>query len=393
MLKDLDRQVRRLYFLLLTCFALFGLIFTVAGAALPQIIGSFSWSYTMTGLVLAASAVGYFFSSFLSGLLVQRFPPRLVMVVGLALGAFSLSLFVRWPSPWLNLLLNLGIGVCQGVIEVVTDLEVIHMEQNGQSRLMNLMHASFCVGAILGPSAVGYILSAKFPLVSVFIASAVISGILAVFFAATRFPLVNYEPKQAGRTSVRLLQQPLLLLMTAALLVYVGTELGVSSWSSVYVVKVIGMPASTAAFAVALFWLGLLTGRLGISFGYRGDRQELLMVALSTLSAAALVAVLLARSATAVAVAIFIAGLGCSGFYPLGMSLLGKHLKSGVAVGTAATGGGAGSIVFPFVMALIAQTAGIRNGFWFYLGMNVMLVVLAVLLVRLVRRREPARAR
>jgi fucose permease len=390
MFRSLDRATRRLYFLLLTCFVLFGLIFTVAGAALPQIIRTFGWSYTVTGLVLAASSAGYFLSSFLNGFLVQRFLPRLIMVIGLVLGAFSMSLFVRWPSPWLNLLLNFGIGLCQGAMEVVTDLEVIHMEQKGQSRLMNLIHASFCVGAIVGPSAVGYILNARIPLVSVFIASAILSGILAVLFAFTRFPRVRHEPKQAAHNDVRLLRQPLLLLMTAALLFYVGTEIGVSSWSSEYVVKVLGVSASTAAFAVALFWLGLLAGRLGISFGYRGVRQELLMLALSVLSAVALVAVLIARSTAAVAAAVFIAGLGCSGFYPLGMSLLGKHFKSGVAVGTAATGGAAGSIAFPFMMALISQNVGIRSGFWFYLGMNVLLVVLSVFLVRLVRRGRPA---
>jgi len=390
MFRSLDRATRRLYFLLLTCFVLFGLIFTVAGAALPQIIRTFGWSYTVTGLVLAASSAGYFLSSFLNGFLVQRFPPRLIMVIGLVLGAFSMSLFVRWPSPWLNLLLNLGIGLCQGAMAVVTDLEVIHMEQKGQSRLMNLIHASFCVGAIIGPSAVGYILNARIPLVSIFVVAAVLSGILAVLFAFTRFPRVRHEPKQAAHNGVRLLRQPLLLLMTAALLIYAGTEIGVSSWSSEYVVKVLGVSATTAAFAVALFWLGLLAGRLGISFGYRGTRQELLMLALSVVSAVALMAVLIARSTAAVAAAVFIAGLGCSGFYPLGMSLLGKHFKSGVAVGTAATGGAAGSIAFPFMMALISQNVGIRSGFWFYLGMNVLLVVLSVFLVRLVRRGRPA---
>jgi fucose permease len=389
MFRSLDLGTRRLYFLLLTCFALFGLIFTVAGAALPQIIRTFGWSYTVTGLVLAASSVGYFLSSFLSGILAQRIPPRLIMVMGLVLGALSMSLFVRWPSPWLNILLNFGIGLCQGAMEVVTDLEVIHMEQKGQSRLMNLIHASFCVGAIVGPSAVGYILNARIPLVSVFIASAVLSAVLAVFFAFTRFPRVRHEPKQAAHAGVQVIRQPLILLMTAALLIYVGTEIGVSSWSSEYVVKVLGVSASTAAFAVALFWLGLLAGRLGISFGYRGKRQELLMLALSLISACALVAVLLVRSAAAVAVAVFVAGLGCSGFYPLGMSLLGKHFKSGVAVGTAATGGAAGSIAFPFLMALISQSIGIRRGFWFYLGTNVVLVVLAAFLVRLVRRGRP----
>ena len=112
------------------------------------------------------------------------------------------------------------------------------------------------------------------------------------------------------------------------------------------------------------------------------------MLALSVLSAVALVGVLLARSAVTVAVAVFIAGLGSSGFYPLVMSLVGRHFKSGVAVGTAATGGAAGSIAFPFAMALISQTIGIKRGFWFYLGMNVLLIILTLFVVRRLHR-EP----
>ena len=392
MFKTLDRATRRLYFLLLAGFVLFGAIFTVAGAALPQIIQSFGWSYTVTGLVLAASSAGYFLASFVNGFLVQRYPPRIIMLIGLAIGAVCMSLFVRWPSPVLNLLLNFGIGLCQGSMEIVTNLEVIHMEKKGQSRLMNLIHAAFCAGAIIGPSAVGYILKEGIPLVSIFIVAAVLFASLAVVVAFTRFPRVQPLREEKAQGSLQLLRQPLLLIMTAALLVYVGTEIGVSSWSSEYVVKVLGLSTWAAAFAPALFWLGLLAGRLVISFGYKGSRQELIMLALSVLSAAALVGVLLARSTEAVAAAVFIAGLGSSGFYPLGMSVTGKHFKSGVAVGTVATGGAAGSIAFPFAMAMISQTIGIRRGFWFYLGMNVLLIFLAALLVRSARKARVPRS-
>ena len=386
MFKTLDPATRRLYFLLLAGFVLFGVVFTVAGAALPQIIQSFGWSYTVSGLVLAASAAGYFLASFVNGFLVQRYPPRIIMMIGLAIGALCMSLFVRWPSPILNLFLNFGIGLCQGSLEVVTNLEVIHMEKKGQSRLMNLIHAAFCAGAIIGPSAVGYILKEGIPLVAIFMVGAALYCGLAIIVAFARFPRVQPPPGDAQHGSLQLFRQPLLLIMTAAILVYVGTEIGVSSWSSEYVVKVLGLSTWVGAFAPALFWLGLLAGRLAISFGYRGSRQELIMLALSVVSAAALVGVLLARSTAAVATAVFIAGLGSSGFYPLGMSVVGKHFRSGVAVGTVATGGAAGSIAFPFVMALISQTIGIRRGFWFYLGMNILLVVLAALLVRSARK-------
>ena len=386
MFKTLDSATRRLYFLLLAGFVMFGVIFTVAGAALPQIIRTFGWSYTVTGLVLAASSAGYFLSSFLNGFLIQRVSAKVIMVAGLAIGIVCMSMFARWPSPWLNLLLNLGIGLCQGAMEVVTNLEVIHMEKKGQSRLMNLIHAMFCVGAIVGPAGVGYILNAHIPLVAIFVAASALFALLALLFVLTPFPRVRQEPEPGAQAGLRLLRQPLLLIMTGALLVYVGTEIGISSWASEYVVKVLAVSASTAAFAVSLFWLGLLAGRLAISVGYRGTRQELLMLALSVVSAAALVVVLLVRSTAAVAAAIFIAGLGSSGFYPLGMSLVGRHFKSGVAVGTAATGGAAGSIAFPFLMALLSQGVGVRSGFRLYLGLNIILVVLTVVLVRAVRR-------
>jgi len=64
---------------------------------------------------------------------------------------------------------------------------------------------------------------------------------------------------------------------------------------------------------------------------------------------------------------------------------VGKHFKSGVAVGTVATGGAAGSITFPFIMAMLSQGMGIRRGFRLYLGLNVVLVTLSLALVRIVR--------
>lgn len=388
MFRTLDTSTRRLYFLLLAGFVLFGVIFTVAGAALPHIIRTFGWSYTVTGLVLAASAAGYFVSSFVNGFLVQRIPAKVIMLAGLAVGVVALAMFMRWPSPWLNLFLNFGVGLSQGGLEVVTNLEVIHMEQKGQSRLMNLMHAAFCVGAILGPASVGVVLQSGIPLVAVFVVSAALFVLLVVLVAITKFPPVRPQPGQRERSGRSLLREPLVLLVTVALLIYVGTEIGISSWASEYVVKVLGVSASTGALAVSVFWLGLLGGRLGISFGYKGTRQDLLMLGLAVLTAVSVAGVIAARSVAAETAAIFAAGLGSSGFYPLGMSLLGKYFKSGVAVGTAATGGGAGSVAFPFFMALLAQRVGIRDGFWFYLGMSLLLVVTALMLVRMVRQRR-----
>jgi len=48
------------------------------------------------------------------------------------------------------------------------------------------------------------------------------------------------------------------------------------------------------------------------------------------------------------------------------------------------TGGGIGSFTFPFLMAMLAQAVGIRGGFIFYLGVCVLLAVMAGILARII---------
>jgi len=380
-----DRPTRRLYFLFLLGFATFGVIFTIIGAALPHIISTFHWSYTLTGVVLAANAVGYFVSTFTCGILVQRIAAKKVLVCGLILGAFSVSLFVRWPSPWLNLALNFGIGLCQGTIEVVTNLEVMHMERKGQSRLINLAHAAFSAGGIIGPASMGFLLGAGNGGLAVFTATAAVFALMALLFWLSPFPRIQ-EPEDHERgQGLKSILQPLLLLITFFLLLYVGTEMGVSTWIAEYFVRAHGTTASVGAFAVSLFWTGLLVGRFSLSVAYRGSRQERLLVGLTILAAAALAMILLAASTWAVALAVFLTGLGFSGIYPLSIAIVGRHHTSGVAMGAVTTGGGIGSFTFPFLMAVLAQTVGIRGGFWFYLGLGLVLAVMAATINRVAR--------
>jgi fucose permease len=382
---------RRLFVLLLLGFATFGLIFTIIGAALPSVIRAFHWSYAVTGIVLSASAAGYLLSSFLSGLLMQKFPPKTVLVAGVLLGAACMAFFVRWPSPWLNLCLNLGIGLCQGTIEVVTNLEVIHMERKGQSRLMNMMHAAFCLGAIGGPAAVGYLVGMGSRGLAVFTTAAGVLLVMAVLFAVTRFPqLVQDQPGSVR--GARLLRQPLLLVVTLFLLIYVGAEIGVTNWVSEYFVKVLSSTASIGAFAVSFFWVGLFAGRLGLSLAYHGTRQEPLMLGLSLLSAASIALALTVRAPLAVAVSFFFTGLGFSGLFPLAISVVGRHFKSGMAVGTASTGGGIGAFAFPFLMAMLSQAFGMQGGFWLYLGLALALVVLSLVLMAMAKRHRASDA-
>ena len=396
-MRYIESQFRSLFVAMLANFILFGVTLTIIGATLPKIIREFQWSYTAAGIVIAAGSIGYFVSTFLSGILVQRLGPKRVIATGLALQALGLSLFASRPVVIFNLLLNFLIGLGQGGTEVVINFSVIRMERSGRSRLMSFMHAAFSVGAIIGPFAVGTLIKAGLNWQIVYRLMALISLLMSGTLFFLPFSRLGGENAKSGDEPkvMELLKHPLLILSFLILFLYVGTELGVSAWVAEYYVKIFGVSASLGAFMVSVFWMGLLIGRLAVSFGYRGYRQAELLLVLAIICTVSLLFAVLMVSPLLAGIGFFFSGLGFSAIYPLVIVIVGRHFKrgQGVALGFVATGGGIGSFAFPFFMAAISDRFGIHRGFFFYVILDfamILLTCVAIWQTRMIQKQELA---
>jgi len=382
----IEKELRSLFFALLVSFIIFGVSLTIIGATLPKIISDFNWSYISTGIVLSAGSIGYFASSFISGILLHKLGPRKVIVIGLALQFLGLLFFASTPFVLLNLLLNLMIGFGQGGTEVVVNFSVVRIEKGGRSRLMNLMHAAFSIGAVIGPYIVIMLMRAEFGWQAIYRLMSFVSLIMAGIFWFLPFKkLTDDDEKIGSKVKIRsLISDSVLILSFLILLIYVGSELGVSNWVSEYYVKYFGSSVNTGALMVSIFWVGLLAGRLGTSFFYKGSRPEIVALCLAITCTISLTFALLIKSPVVAGIGFCIAGLGYSAIYPLIMALVGRYFSyaQGAAVGFAATGGGIGSFVFPFIMSAIAQAFGIHKGFFFYIALNILMVVLILAIIR-----------
>jgi fucose permease len=385
LLGALDRDSRRLYAGFLANFALFGVTMTLVGATLPRLIREHGWSYTTSGAVLSASSVGYFVATFSVGLLIHRLGARRVVMGGLVVEALGLALFGRFPSAALNILLSFAVGIGQGCVEVVTNFGVIRMEREGESRLMNLLHAAFCIGGVLGPLGAGAYLSVTAspggPWRLIYPATGALVLVAVGMFSRLRFPpeaggAAGTAPAASGR-----FLSPLLGLFALMLLVYVSAEIGFSSWASEYFVSRMGAPASVGALMVSVLWLGLLAGRLGLSLWFRGSRQDLAILCLALVSTASVLLLGAAHTVPAAAIAVFVTGLGYSGVYPMVMTLVGRRFRSGRAVGIASTGGGIGSFAFPFLMGYLGEHAGIGSSFLLCAAASAVLALLTVVVI------------
>lgn len=387
-MRHLESQFRSIYISMLVNFVLFGVTLTIIGATLPKIIREFEWSYIATGFVVAAGSVGYFVSTFVSGILLHKFSAKKIVVIGLLIQSIGLAFFAARPFIFLNFFLGLLMGFGQGGTEVVVNYAVIRIEKGGQSRLMNLMHAAFSVGAIIGPFAVSRLIASGLSWQLIYRFMALASLIMAGVFLKLPLSRLGEEEKEAKDKPkfFQLLKQPLLITSFLILFLYVGTELGVSSWVAEYYVKILKTSEATGALIVSVFWVGLLIGRLGLS-GYRGTRQAEWLLGLSGTCTLALIFAVSMGGPWLAGLGFLLAGLGFSAIYPLVIAIVGQYFKraQGVAVGVAATGGGIGSFAFPFIMSAISNRFGLQRGFLFYILLDVIMTIFTCIVIWQIR--------
>ena len=359
--------------MLLSCFfvnfVFFGAVVILVGAAVPEILRTYSWRYVEMGAILAGGSIGYFVSTFVCGILLRRWGPKRVIVYGLVLQAVGLAAFGQMPSLAINAIALLLIGLGQGGSEVVTNFSVVRIEHSGRSNLMNFIHAAFTAGAIVGPLGIGQLIERGYPWQVAFLTLAFLSLLMALAFTLLSFETVSADPaKQENSPLSYLMSQPLMLLLTTLILLYVGVEIGTSNWIAEYFVQSLGVSAASGAYTVSLFWMGLLAGRLSVAIFYRRDDQAVLLVTACILSALSLSLGLWGDSFVWKAACFFSTGMGFSIVYPVVVVLAGRFFptQQEMAIAIISTGGGVGSFAFPFAMSSLADSWGIERAFWFY---------------------------
>jgi len=376
---------RALFLGLFAVFTLVGTSATIIGATLPRILADFHWSYVVAGVVMGAGAVSYFVATFAAGYLIGPWGPKLTITLGLLLASAGLACFAATPGPVANTLLSALMGLGQGCIEVGVNTATLRTDPQHTGRPMNLMHGAFAVGAILGPLAVSLLMRCSLSWILVYRGMAALFALLAVMTACLALPRRAPGAAPDAAAPARPAANPAVWLSFAALFLYVGVELGFSNWVAAYFVVAFGASPAAGALLVSLFWTGLLAGRFGVPLLYRGAGRNAVLVGFALLAtgAIALLSLLGFLAATPLTTGlarglVFVAGLGCSIYYPMVITLLCACCPQaqGQAIGFAASGGGIGSFLFPFIMAAMAQHWGIRTGFASY-GLFAAAMVLA----------------
>jgi len=374
--------------LVLLTFFVISLVTNVIGAINPDVGQSFGLSLGLVSLLAFAFFVAYGVMSIPSGMLVERFREKPVMLTafGLALsGALLISLAPSFPVFLLSLfLIGTGFAALQVVINPL--LRVSGGEGNyafnsvlaqlifGGASFLSPFLYSYFVRNIGRPGAeakplVGLMTRLVRPglsWVSVYWVFAAILAVMVIVIAAARFPVVERkDDERAGAWAAHkaLFRNRTVVLFFLGIFAYVGTEQGVSFWISKFLDIYHGYdPQTVGAARVAWFWLLMtLGGVLGLVLLKFLDSRKVLM----GFTAAALVFLTLALFGPGpLALVMFPAmGFAASVMWPVIFSLALNSVDRhhGSFAGILCTGiiGGA---LMPPVIGFLGGLAGLRLG-------------------------------
>jgi fucose permease len=242
-------------------FILIGVASGASGVLIPSQISDYRVDKVTIGVMFFTFSAGYVLSAVANGSLIRWLGVRGQLSLGAAaFVSLSYGIGLRPPTYALLLIANVGLGFGTGILDAGLNAYLTTLP--GHTPLLNLLHAFFGVGALVGPVLATGLLHDHRPWQDVYLllaAAGVVSlvGFLALF-PRRAAPVVEDDRSAPLGAALRRLA---VWLAAAFLCLYVGIEVTVGNWSFSLLTQQKGAGELLAGYVVSGYWLGLTLGR------------------------------------------------------------------------------------------------------------------------------------
>ena len=349
----------------LALFVTLGLPAGAIGVAWPHLRASLGAPLAGLGLVLAVLTLAYFLASASSGPLTRRIGTAGVLVGGCALSTLGLLAIAVAPQWWMVPLVSGLAGAGSGFIDAGVNA---HVSLNRGVRYMGWLHASWALGAAVGPQVVVASIATTGSWRAAF--AAMSAAYLAIGLVIGSRPqdwqrLASKATTPTRRDPPAAPPRPQALLILGGLFLFVaGLEATAGDWSYTQLTLGRSLPAGVASSAASLFWAGLAGGR--IALGLFGDRTTPTRLLDASIAAASLAALTfwLAPPLVAAFIALPALGVALSAMFPLLLSVtparVGPEMTANV-VGYQLAAGTIGGGGLPAATGIVLQAVGVLS--------------------------------
>jgi fucose permease len=337
--------------LALVAFVVLGLPDGMLGPAWPAIRRDFGQPLAALGELTALLSAGFVVSTLVSSRIRARVGPGGYVALAAAGAAATLGAYAASPV-WAGLLAaSFALGFFNGSLDAGFNA---HAALHHGPRVMNALHASFGVGATIGPLLVAAALSAG-SWRWAWTAAACLDAIVFVALWLTRRDLAAAPPERWRHVAPSQTTRRALALMLSLFFLIVGLEVAIGSWAPT-LLEHRGYGRGETSAWVASYWALFTIGRAALAFA--GTRIPPATTVRASTAVTLLGAVLLQWSP----VGLPLAGLGLAGLFPALVSLTPFRLgadRAPAAIGYQFAAGTLGSTCLVGAAGLTAQFVGI----------------------------------
>ena len=342
-------------------FFLSGICAISAGVIVSILRDRYQFSFSFSGTLVSTMSIGNMVALLLSGVLpgiIGEKATTLIMTSGYFLGYLASALT---GNPVFLLLAFLVMGIAKGCSANKCTI-LVGNNTNDRSKGLNLMNAWFALGALLCP-----FLIASLQLWLVFL----FSGLPGKKASAAEV---------SGKTDYSFLKSRVFWLLALLLFCENAAEYTVNGWLVTYYKNEQILTGTLATYTVTVQWAFTLAARLLLAFLLK-DRNPFKALAVMGVGMTVMYGVLLKVSTPVPAlIALALFSFSVAGAYPMGVASVGEMLSS-ASVGILLAFAGVGGILFPWLVGIIADAAGLRSGMAVNLIPCVGIIVLSLMLL------------
>jgi len=376
--------------LIFLIFFVISFLTNILGPLVPDIIKSFSLSLTAVAFLPFAFFIAYGIMSIPSGILVEMYGEKTVMIFAFFISFLGALLLVMVPGYFTYMLSLFFIGIGMAMLQVAIN-PLLRVGGGEEHFAFNSVLGQFFFGlaSFLSPlvysylvlnigtngsqnlfiTLLGYTSPKELPWISLYSLFAIISLLMVIIISIVKLPKVELKSDEkvgALKTNLELIKNPTVILYFIAIFSYVGIEQGVANFMSEFLSKYHQInPQTGGASSVSLFWglltVGTLLGLLLLKFI---DSGKVLII--FTVSAIISLTFALFGTSEIALIAFPMVGFFASVMWSIIISLaLNSIEKNHGAVSGILITGICGGAILPLIIGYLGDMVDLRTGMMF----------------------------
>ncbi len=255
----------------------FGAITNVAGAIVPKIKETYSVSATASTLLASVFFIAYGLTSLPFGVLINKKGSKFTLVLGAIITGLGVVMFAGVPGYFSNMFAMFLCGIGITAIQVAANPLVKEISNPEKySRNLTMFMVINGIGSSSAPYVVTLIKNSGYSWNYTYWLFSIISLVMILALLFSKYPEVKKSEETQKSSSIGFkdfLKDPLVIMFSLAIFLYVGVEVGIANNISLFledthrISEKLGEGAEAAKnSAIGNYWFGLLIGRLIGSF-------------------------------------------------------------------------------------------------------------------------------